>query len=279
MSAATVQAPVVAEHAVVAAPARASAPRRAFLRTANPLVSLAGPFPLMVVVFFVADLRVLAAMGVATAILVVAGTLPGPRVSAAVLLGAPLTAGIVAVSFGFWVDAAAVASTPVLVQAGPWAYHAGQLEIGLLTGLRVVDLMLLALLGALATTGPDVVRASIQHLRIPYRLGYAALAAVRFVPRFGHELEVIRSAHRVRGVARGRGPVAATRRQAGYAVPLLAGGIRHAERVSYAMDARAFGAHSTRTERTTHPWRLRDTALVLSFWAACVAALVLAAGV
>ena len=32
------------------------------------------------------------------------------------------------------------------------------------------------------------------------------------------------------------------------------------------MDARAFGAHPTRTERTISPWRARDTVFVASFW-------------
>lgn len=280
MSTATIERPALrAPSAGVAVPPlRGARPARGFLRRANPLVTIFGPFPLMIVVFMLSDLRVLGVVGVATALVIVLGTMPGPRVTAAVLLGTPLAVAVIAVSFGFWVDAASVASTPVLAEIGPVTYRVGQLEVGLLTGLRVADLMLLALLGSLATTGPDIVRASIQHLRVPYRIGYAALAALRFVPRFGHELDVIRSAHRVRGVSSGRGPGAAVRRRAGYAVPLLAGGIRHAERVSYAMDARAFGAHRTRTERTSHPWRLLDSAIVLIFWAVCVAAVVFATG-
>jgi energy-coupling factor transport system permease protein len=53
-----------------------------------------------------------------------------------------------------------------------------------------------------------------------------------------------------------------------YAIPLLASGIRHAERVALAMDARAFGAHPTRTERVVSRWRVRDTVFVVLFLAA-----------
>ena len=100
-------------------------------------------------------------------------------------------------------------------------------------------------------------------------LGYTALAAYRFVPRFGYELSVIRAAHRVRGHGfggrfGGRGPVARLVRGWGYVVPLLASGIRHAERVALSMDARAFGAHRTRTERHLVPWRTRDTVFVIA---------------
>ena len=44
---------------------------------------------------------------------------------------------------------------------------------------------------------------------------------------------------------------------------LIAAAVRHAERTAMSMDARAFGAFPTRTERSALSWRPRDTALVL----------------
>ena len=131
-------------------------------------------------------------------------------------------------------------------------------------GLRLAAIVALALIAGLSTTGPDLVRATVQQLRVPYRIGYTALAAFRFVPRFGHELEVIRQAHRVRGAHGGRGPFSAIARWFGYVVPLMAGAIRHAERVALAMDARAFGAHPDRTERHLVPFRARDTVFIVA---------------
>jgi energy-coupling factor transport system permease protein len=78
----------------------------------------------------------------------------------------------------------------------------------------------------------------------------------------------------VRGTDTGRGPLAAARRTAATAVPLLAGAIRHAERVALAMDARAFGAHRTRTERTISRWRTRDTVFVVAYWLVAAAVFV-----
>ncbi len=51
-------------------------------------------------------------------------------------------------------------------------------------------------------------------------------------------------------------------------MPLLAGAIRHAERVALAMDARAFGAYADRTERHLVLFRARDVVFVALFWAA-----------
>src|SRR3546814_126518 len=120
---------------------------------------------------------------------------------------------------------------------------------------------------AKSTVGTDLVRSVVQQLRVPYRIGYTALAALRFVPRFGYELDVIRQAHRVRGAHGGRGPFAGIARWSGYLVPLLASAIRHAERVALAMDARAFGAYPDRTERHQVPFRARDVVFIGVFWA------------
>ncbi|GII98207.1 energy-coupling factor transport system permease protein [Sediminihabitans luteus] len=240
-----------------------------FLRGVNPLAKMFGPLPVMAAVFLTEDLRVLAAFTLGTLVLLLVGALPGWRTSLALVLGVPVGVAVVAVSFGLWVDPAAVADTRTVLAFGPVELTRGGLAVGLVTGLRLAALVLLAMVSGLTTTGPEFVRASVQHLRVPYRVGYAALASMRFVPRFGRELEVIRSAHRVRGVAGGRGPVAGARRAGGYAVPLLASGIRHAERVSLSMESRAFGAAPTRTERHPVPLRVRDGVVLLAFWSAC----------
>ena len=180
------------------------------------------------------------------------------------LLGLPVGVLVLGVSFG-------VLGRPVARrrherrgirgarQIGDWRFTLAAYLVGLATALRIAAILMLSLIAGLTTTGPELVRALVQNLRVPYRIGYTALAALRFVPRFGHELEVIRAAHRVRGTDGGRGPFAAVRRAVGYAIPLLASAIRHAERVALAMDARAFGAHPTRTERTHQPLAHRAT--------------------
>ncbi|GAA2639614.1 hypothetical protein GCM10010399_86330 [Dactylosporangium fulvum] len=237
------------------------------LRTYNPLAKLFGPLPLMILVIGTRDLRTPALVGGLALALVLVGARPTGRTLAALLLGVPAALAVMTVSFGVWTDPAKVADSRLLFTVGPLELWSGALETGLATGLRLVAVVLLALVGGLTTTGPELVRSMIRQLRVPYRVGYSALAAFRFVPRFGHELDVIRSAHRVRGLAGGRGPIAALRRYGGYAVPLLAGGIRHAERVSLAMESRAFGAFPTRTERYVVPFRIRDAIFVLALWA------------
>jgi energy-coupling factor transport system permease protein len=246
--------------AVTASPIR-------FLYRLNPLAKLLAPVPAMILLIFVRDVATPLAFVLLTYAVLLVGVSFTRRL-ALVLLALPL--GALAIGFGFslWTDPVHVDQSIVVWQVGSWTLYGGALLVGLATGLRIAAIVALALIAGLSTTGPDLVRSTVQQLRVPYRIGYTALAAFRFVPRFGHELEVIRQAHRVRGAHGGRGPIAAISRWSGYIVPLLAGAIRHAERVALAMDARAFGAHPDRTERHLVPFRPRDVVFIVLFVAA-----------
>jgi energy-coupling factor transport system permease protein len=238
------------------------------LHRLNPLAKIAGPLPAMIVLIFSHEIGIpLAFLAIAFLLLLVGARLSG-RALVGLLVVLPLAAAVLSLSFGLWTDASRVDLTPVLFQIGDYRFYLGALGLGAATALRLAGILALSLIAGLTSTGPDLVRATVQQLRVPYRVGYTALAAYRFVPRFGHELDVIRQGHRVRGMAAGRGPVAGIRRRLGYVVPLLAGGIRHAERVALAMDSRAFGASRTRTERHLVPFRTRDWVFMLLFWAA-----------
>ena len=241
-----------------------------FLYPLNPLAKLAAPLPAIVLLVFVRDL----ATPIAFLVLSYAILLVGVRFSAGlatVLAALPVGAIVIGVGFSLWTDPARVDQSVVVVQLGSWSLYGGALAVGLATGARIAAIVALTLIAGVSTTGPDLVRATVQQLRVPYRIGYTALAAFRFVPRFGHELDVIRQAHRVRGAHGGRGLFAAIARWFGYVVPLMAGAIRHAERVALAMDARAFGAYPDRTERHLVPFRARDAVFIVLLWAVSAA--------
>jgi len=253
------------------AEADAASPAR-FLYRLNPLAKLAAPAPAMLLLVFVRD----AATPAAFLALAYAVLLMGVRLTRrlALTLFVALPAGMLVIGLGFsvWTDPTRIGDpgTPV-AQLGGWVLTSGMLAVGYATAFRLGAIIALSLIVGLSTTAPDLARSFVQQLRVPYRIGYTALAAFRFVPRFGHELDVIRQAHRVRGAHGGRGPFASIARWSGYVVPLLAGAIRHAERVALAMDARAFGAYPDRTERHLVAWRVRDTVFVAAFVAVSAA--------
>nr|WP_245762996.1 energy-coupling factor transporter transmembrane component T [Microbacterium azadirachtae] len=239
----------------------------------NPLAKLGAVVPAMVVLLFVRD----AATPIAFLALAYGVVLTGARLSrrawAVLLLGVPAGVLVLTAAMALWTDPGQVSASPAVLRIGDWTLYSGALEAGLATGLRLAAILGLSLIPGLTTVGTDVARSAVQQLRVPYRIGYTALAAYRFVPRFGYELGVIRAAHRVRGTHGGRGPFARLARGWGYIVPLLASAIRHAERVALAMDGRAFGAYPTRTERHEVPFRTRDIVFIALMLAASAAIL------
>lgn len=255
--------------------AQARATRMPWLHRVHPLAKLGATLPMIVALFLVRDLATPLVVIIATLLLLATGARVSARGVIVVLVGVPVVTLVLSVTLGVWADADSVSSTPLLAMIGPWPLYVGGWLVGLGTGLRMIAIVLLALLGGATTSGSDFVRSLVQQLRVPYRFGYAALAAFRFVPRFRGELETIRRAHRVRGIG-GRGPVAWVRGQLSSAVPLIAAALRHADRVAIAMEARAFGYAEQRTERHRVPVRASDIVFVVIFIVATVAVLVVA---
>ncbi|MDQ0614210.1 energy-coupling factor transporter ATP-binding protein EcfA2/energy-coupling factor transporter transmembrane protein EcfT [Microbacterium sp. W4I4] len=248
---------------------------RLWLHHLNPLSKIAAVLPAMALLVVTRDLITPTVFLVLSYVLVLTGARITRR-TAALLIGMPVGIAVLTVGFSIWIDPAQVAGTGTVLRLGDWELYRGALLIGLTTVLRLAAILALALIGGLTTSGPDLVRAAVQQLHLPYRIGYTALAAYRFVPRFGYELSVIRAAHRVRGHGSGgpfggRDPISRLVRGWGYIVPLLASGIRHAERVALSMDSRAFGAHPTRTERHISPFRTRDMVFIVAVIAASAA--------
>jgi energy-coupling factor transport system permease protein len=233
----------------------------------NPLSKLLATAPLLVFLAFVSDPYTPSVFAVSCAV----ATMVLGRVSPARYLRVALPLGLVIgllVAYPLAVFGDVSAASPMVLDLGPLEVRQEGLLLGVATALRILSIFSLTLLFAFTTDSQDLVRALVQQWRLPYRLGYGALAAYRFVPRFSRELSVIRDAHQVRGVGDGGRLKGRYERLRRYSVPLLAGAVRHAERVALAMDARAFGAHPTRTYRRRLRFCPKDYLFVACFWGA-----------
>lgn len=236
---------------------------RGFLRRVDPLVKLGVSLVAMAVAYLAGDPAVPAFLLLAAVAVHLAGTLPHPGRALPALAAAGLLLCWFTVLFALLASADVGAGTPIALSWGPLHLHAGALRYGALVAARIGAIAALSLLAGAGTTPEGLRTALVCRARVPYRFAHAALAGLQFVPVFRAEADHIRAAHRMRGADGGRGPLAAARRAARMLVPLLAGGIRHAERVSLAMDARGFGAHPRRTERRLPRHTLADPAYCL----------------
>lgn len=216
-----------------------------YLRRRNPTVKLGVALALSLLLTLVIDpLTPLLAL---LAILAAGLTLGGvpPRAYARVL--APLA--LVAIGF-VWSNAVFAVGGErggMSWQLGPVRVSAAGLLFGLAIGLRGFAIGALSLTFILTTDPTDLIVSLIRHGRLPYRIGYALLAGLRFLPFFAQEYEHVRLAQRVRGRIGGRTPVARLTEPFALLLPLLSGAIRRAARIAVAMDARGFSSASSRT--------------------------------
>lgn len=234
----------------------------------DPLSPFTAIVPIVVVIALqTTPVPALWALGTATVLLTLIDLRRGPLLAAAVLALAAVIAVLLAVS----APIERVGASPVVIDAFGVSLQHNQVVAGARLGGKLGAALSLFLLTGLLAGPQDLLRAMVIHLRVPYRIAYAGMAALGFRERFAAEYRVIQEAHALRGT-RARLPVLRPLARRWSAVPaLMAGAVRHAERVSMSMDARGFGAHRTRTERSVPRWRWRDTLLVLVCWALAAA--------
>ena len=234
----------------------------------DPLSPFTAIVPIVVVIALqTPPVPALWALGTATVLLTLIDLRRGPLLAAAVLALAAVIAVLLAVS----APIERVGASPVVIDAFGVSLQHNQVVAGARLGGKLGAALSLFLLTGLLAGPQDLLRAMVIHLRVPYRIAYAGMAALGFRERFAAEYRVIQEAHALRGT-RARLPVLRPLARRWSAVPaLMAGAVRHAERVSMSMDARGFGAHRTRTERSVPRWRWRDTLLVLVCWALAAA--------
>lgn len=249
---------------------------RPFLGRRNPLATVLAVVPALVVCAVVRDPARPAFLLVAAVLVVLLGARPRWRVAVAVLLVPPAAVGLLSLSFGAWSIVDPPDHSAVVLSLGAFQLTSAMWAVGLTSAARLVAAGALCLVPGLASSGAELVRAAVQA-GVPMRLGYTALVGMRFVPRFRDDLRTIRRAQRARGTVGARGPLGGVRRALSPAIPLLAGGIRHAERTALAMDARGFGAHPTRTERHRVPSGPWDAVWVAAAWTVTAAVVLLPA--
>lgn len=194
-------------------------------------------------------------------------------------LARPL-APLIIVAAGFaWSNAAFAVPPPGagVWSLGPLRLSDAGLRFGLAIGLRGLAIGALSVV-FVRTTDPTVLVVSlVRNARLPFQIGYALLAAYRFLPFLGEEVERVRLAQRVRGELSPVGPFAGARAASRSLVPLLSEAVRRASRTAIAMDARGFGAAPYRTYHRDVPVRFADLVFAVACLATGAAILALAA--
>lgn len=170
--------------------------------------------------------------------------------TASIWVAAPL-AGVTTVLYG-------QDSGATLWQLGVVSVTDGSLAFGAAIVLRVLAIGLPGVV-LFATTDPtELADGLAQILRLPSRFVLGALAALRLVGLFVDDWRSLGLARRARGVADAGGLVGRIRRVSGQAFALLVLSVRRGSKLATAMEARGFGASSTRSWARPSIFHLRD---------------------
>ena len=165
----------------------------------------------------------------------------------------------------------------VLLQVWWISVTDGSLSLALAIGLRILAVGVPGIV-LLATTDPtDLADGLAQVLHLPARFVLGGLAGLRLAGLFADDWRQLALARRARGVADGRGPVAAARRFGGQAFSLLVLSVRRGSKLATAMEAKGFGSDAERT--WARPSRLAGRDLVLVAIGVLIAAAAVAAAV
>jgi energy-coupling factor transport system permease protein len=155
----------------------------------------------------------------------------------------PLILGGLVMALGvLWTNAffyPSQAGATVLWEAGSIRVTNESLLVGLGNGLRLLLPMSISI-AVILTTDPVMLSRGLTKLKVPFRLCFMFVSAVRFIPLVAEEAAMIRDAQRVRGVeGKGFGPL---KRMRLMMIPLLAGSLNRARAMGLSVETKAFGA-------------------------------------
>lgn len=98
------------------------------------------------------------------------------------------------------------------------------------------------------TTSPDHLGLALEQTRVPYEFCFAFTTAVRFVPVLAEEAQTIMDAQKARGLELEKGSfLKRIRNYIPILIPLIVSAIRRSLELAEAMESRAWGATSKRT--------------------------------
>jgi energy-coupling factor transport system permease protein len=135
----------------------------------------------------------------------------------------------------------------VLLEIGPLVVTGGGVEQGVYVAGRFLSVVLLSYLFVL-TTEPNDLAYALMRAGLPYRYGFALITALRLVPTFEQEGQIVYNAQLARGV---RYDVRSPRRfltlARQFVLPLLVSALGKVDGLAVSMEGRCFGKYPTRT--------------------------------
>ena len=167
--------------------------------------------------------------------------------------------------------------TGELLLFGKIVIRKAALRYGTNLGLRVFVIGSSVLSFIMTTEPRRIIYDMVERVKIPYRFAYGFYSALRFIPIFEDEARNILNAHAIRGTNTfEKGLINKAKIVIRIGAPLLVSGLRKAKTSAIAMEARAFGAYSKRTQTIVYHVSWKGYVFGLLPWAIFIAYFILA---
>ncbi len=135
----------------------------------------------------------------------------------------------------------------VLVELGPLVVTQSGVEMGIYVAARFIAVVLMSYLFVL-TTEPNALAYALMQVGLPYRYGFALITALRLVPLFEEEGQIVYQAQLARGVRYDTGgPRRFVTLGRQFFMPLLVSALSKVDALAVSMEGRCFGKYPTRT--------------------------------
>jgi energy-coupling factor transport system permease protein len=211
-----------------------------FIHRLHPLTKLAWLLLVTVLVFVVKSVWVVLGVLAAAIVLCLAlRLLPGQVRGAKLFFSTALLLLVLQVVF--------VDSGSLLLQIGPLSVTTGGVTAGVYVAGRFLSVVLFSYLFVF-TTSPNDLAYGLMQAGLPYRFGFMLVTALRLVPVFEREAQIVYRAQIMRGAAYDRKNLRRfllLGRQ--FFMPMLASALGKVDALAVSMEGRCFGKYPTRT--------------------------------
>jgi energy-coupling factor transport system permease protein len=132
------------------------------------------------------------------------------------------------------------------------------IEKGLVISIRFLLIVLSSML-FVSVTDPTLLAHALARIRIPYRYTFSLILALRFLPLFDLENQIVRMAQKSRGLSTDVGSPKKVIRTVRYTFfPLLVSALSRVDVLAMSMDGRGFGFSPQREYVRKSEWRGKD---------------------
>jgi energy-coupling factor transport system permease protein len=147
------------------------------------------------------------------------------------------------------------------------------IERGLVISIRFLLIVFSSML-FVSITDPTLLAHSLSRIRIPYRYTFSLIIALRFLPLFDLENQIVRMAQKSRGFSSDIGSPKKILRTVRYTFfPLLVSALSRVDILAMSMDGRGFGYAGQREYVRKSEWGIMDsvaTLAIITFLSFCL---------